>query len=178
VIHKAQSRNHVWSYDFLEEHTVKGKRLRILAVMDEFTRECLALLVDRSITSDKVVDLLDWLFLIYGTPQYLRSDNGPELVAHKVQDWLAAVGCQTIYISPGSPWENAYIESFIGKFRKECVDRYLFHTLEETRNIIEDWRREYNHYRPHSALGYLPPTAFAAQHSQTPLPNQEDHIRV
>jgi len=178
VIHKAQSRNHVWSYDFLEEHTVKGKRLRILAVMDEFTRECLALLVDRSITSEKVVDLLDWLFLIYGTPQYLRSDNGPELVAHKVQDWLAAVGCQTIYISPSSPWENAYIESFIGKFRKECVDRYLFHTLEETRNTIEDWRQEYNHYRPHSALGYLPPSAFAAQHSQTPLPNQEDHIRV
>jgi len=96
----------------------------------------------------------------------------------EVQDWLAAVGCQTIYISPSSPWENAYIESFIGKFRKECVDRYLFHTLEETRNTIEDWRREYNHYRPYSALGYLPPSAFAAQHSQTPLPNQEDHIRV
>jgi len=85
---------------------------------------------------------------------------------------------KTIYISPSSPWENAYIESFIGKFRKECVDRYLFHTLEETRNIIEDWRRDYNHYRPHSALGYLTPSAFAAQYSQTPLPNQEDHIRV
>jgi transposase InsO family protein len=125
-----------------------------------------------------VVDLLDWLFRVYGTPQHLRSDNGPELVARKVQDWLAEQGCQTIYISPGSPWENAYIESFIGKFRKECVDRYLFYTLVDTRSIIEAWREEYNHYRPHSALGYLPPTAFAAQHSQPPLPNQEERTRV
>ena len=178
VIHKAQFRNHVWSYDFLEEHTVRGKRLRILAVIDEFTRECLALLVDRSITSDKVVDLLDWLFLIYGTPQHLRSDNGPELIAHKVQDRLAEQGCQTIYISPGSPWENAYIESFIGKFRKECADRYLFYTLEETRSIIEAWREEYNNYRPHSSLGYLPPSAFAAQHSQSLLPDQDEPIKV
>jgi putative transposase len=178
VVNKAQYRNHVWSYDFLEEHTVKGKRIRILAVMDEFTRECLALLVDRSITSDKVVDLLDWLFQIYGIPQHLRSDNGPELVAHKVQNWLARQGCQTLYISPGSPWENAYIESFIGKFRKECVDRYLFYTLEETRNIIETWREEYNQYRPHSALNYLSPTAFAAQHSQPALSKQEKPIKV
>jgi transposase InsO family protein len=125
-----------------------------------------------------VVDLLDWLFRVYGTPQHLRSDNGPELVARKVQDWLAEQGCQTIYISPGSPWENAYIESFIGKFRKECVDRYLFYTLVDTRSIIEAWREEYNHYRPHSALGYLPPTAFAAQHSQPFLPNQEECTRV
>lgn len=178
VIHKAQHRNHVWSYDFLEEHTVKGKRLRILAVIDEFTRECLALLVDRSITSNEVVDLLDWLFLVYGKPQHIRSDNGPELVAKKVRRWLAKRDCQTIYISPGSPWENAYIESFIGKFRKECVDRYLFYTLKETRRIVEDWRQEYNHYRPHSSLDYLPPSAFAAQLSQNDLPDQEEHVRV
>jgi len=178
VIHKAQYRNHVWSYDFLEEHTVKGKRLRILAVIDEFTRECLALLVDRSITSHEVVDLLDWLFLVYGKPQHIRSDNGPELVAKKVQSWLAEQGCGTIYISPGSPWENAYIESFIGKLRRECVDRYLFYTLKETRSIVEDWRQEYNHYRPHSSLGYLPPSAFAAQLSQNDLPDQEEPIRV
>ncbi len=178
VIHKARYRNHVWSYDFLEEHTVKGSRLRILAVIDEFTRECLALLADRSITSDKVVDLLDWLFLVYGRPQHLRSDNGPELVAHKVQDWLARQGCQTIYITPGSPWENAYIESFIGKFRKECVDRYLFYTLQETRSIIEDWREEYNHFRPHSALGYMTPAAFATQHAQIPLSDHQDQVRV
>ncbi len=178
VFHKAQYRNHVWSYDFLEEHTVRGKRLRILAVIDEFTRECLALLMDRSITSNEVVDLFDWLFLICGKPEFLRSDNGPEMVAHKVQDWLADQDCQTIYIAPGSPWENAYIESFIGKFRKECVDRYLFYTMEEARSIIEDWRNEYNHYRPHSALGYLPPSAFAAQHSQPSLPDQKEPVRV
>jgi len=178
VIHKAQYRNHVWSYDFLEEHTVRGKRIRILAIIDEFTRECLALLVDRSITSDKVVDLLDWLFQIYGTPQHLRSDNGPELVAHNVQEWLPRQGCQTLYITPGSPWENPYIESFIGKFRKECVDRYLFYTLEETRSIIETWREDYNQYRPHSSLDYLSPTAFAAQHSQPALSNQEKRIKV
>jgi len=177
VIHKAQYRNHVWSYDFLEEHTVKGKRLRILAVIDEFTRECLALMVDRSITSNEVVELLDWLFLIYGTPQHLRSDNGPELTAHKVQDWLKEQGCQAMYISPGSPWENPYIESFIGKFRKECVDRYLFYTMKEARSIIEDWRNEYNQYRPHSALGYLPPAAFAAQQT-LPLPDRQETITV
>jgi transposase InsO family protein len=178
VIHKARYRNHVWSYDFLEEHTVKGNRLRILAVIDEFTRECLALMVDRSITSDKVVDLLDWLFMVHGKPQHLRSDNGPELVAHKVQDWLARQGCQTIYITPGSPWENAYIESFIGKFRKECVDRYLFYTLQETRSIIEDWREEYNQFRPHSALGYMTPAAFVAKHVQIPLSGHQDQVRV
>lgn len=178
VVHKAEYRNQVWSYDFLEEHTVRGKRIRILAVMDEFTRECLAFLAERSITSDKVVDLLDWLFQIYGTPQYLRSDNGPELVAHNVQEWLSGQGCQTLYISPGSPWENAYIESFIGKFRQECTNRYLFYTLAETRSIIEIWREEYNQYRPHSALDYLSPTAFAAQHSQLTLSNQEKRIKV
>jgi transposase InsO family protein len=178
VIQKAQYRNHVWSYDFLEEHTVRGKRLRILAVIDEFTRECLALLVDRSITSNEVVDLFEWLFLVYGKPQHIRSDNGPEMIAHKVQDWLAEQGCGAIYISPGSPWENAYIESFIGKLRKECVDRYLFYTLKEARRIVEDWRQEYNHFRPHSSLGYLPPSAFAAQQSQSSLPDQEEPVRV
>jgi transposase InsO family protein len=178
VIHKAQYRNHVWSYDFLEDRTQNNRRLRFLAVIDEFTRECLALLVDRSITSEKVVCLLDWLFLAYGTPQHLRSDNGPEFVAHKVQDWLAERNCQTLYITPGSPWENPYIESFIGKFRKECLDRYLFFNLRETQTIIEDWRDEYNHYRPHSALGYMTPAAFAAQHVQIPLSDYQDQVRV
>jgi transposase InsO family protein len=178
VIHKAQYRNHVWSYDFLEDRTQNGRRLRILAVIDEFTRECLALLVDRSITSEKVVGLLDWLFLAYGAPQHLRSDNGPEFVARKVQDWLAERNCQTLYITPGSPWENAYIESFNGKFRKECLDRYLFFNLRETQTIIEDWRDEYNYYRPHSALGYMAPVAFAAQHSHIPLSDHQDRVRV
>ena len=178
VIHKAQYRNHVWSYDFLEDRTQNGRRLRILAVIDEFTRECLALLVECSITSDKVVGLLDWLFLAYGAPQHLRSDNGPEFVARKVQDWLAERNCQTLYITPGSPWENAYIESFNGKFRKECLDRYPFFNLRETQTIIDDWRDEYNYYRPHSALGYKAPAAFAAQHSQIPLSDHLDRVRV
>jgi len=104
--------------------------------------------VDRSINSEKVVGLLDWLFLAFGTPQHLRNDNGPELVAGKVQDWLAERNRQTIYITPGSPWENASIESFFGKLRKECLDRYLFFTLRETRNIIETWRDEYIHHLP------------------------------
>jgi len=175
-IQKAQYRNHVWSYDFLEEHTQSGKRIRILVIIDEYTREFLAFQVDRSFTSDKVIHLLDWLFRIYGPPQHLRSDNGPEFVAHKVQNWLAEQGCKTLYITPGSPWENAYIESFIGKFRKECLNRYLFFTLLETQKIIEAWRDEYNHFRPHSALNYMTPSAFAAQHSQLTL--HDHHIRV
>jgi len=178
VIHKAEYRNHVWSYDFLEEHTQNGKRIRILVIIDEYTREFLAFQADRSFTSDKVISLLDWLFLVYGPPQYLRSDNGPEFVARKVQDWLAEQSCQTLYIHPGSPWENAYIESFIGKFRKECLDRYLFFTLLETRDMIEAWQEEYNHYRPHSALGYMTPAAFAAKHLQIPLPVLQEQVRV
>ena len=162
----------------MQDRTHNGVPFRILNVIDEFTRECLALMVDRSITSSEVVDLLEWLFLVYGRPQHIRSDNGPELFAKKVQNWLAEQGCQTIYISPGNPWENAYIESFIGNFRKECADRYLFYTLKETRNIVESWRQEYNYYRPHSSLGYLPPSAFAAQLPQPPLPDQEKTIRV
>jgi len=178
VIEKAQYRNHVWSYDFLEEQTQNGKRIRILVLIDEYTREFLAFQADRSFTSEKVINLLDWSFQIYGTPQHLRSDNGPEFVARKVQNWLADRACKTLYINPGSPWENAYIESFIGKFRKECLNRYLFFTLGETRNIIDAWRDEYNHFRPHSALDYMTPSAFAAQHSQIHLPDYQKQVKV
>jgi putative transposase len=161
VIHKAERRNHVWSYDFLEDRTEKGGKLRILTVMDEFTRESLAILVGRSIPSAQVIHLLEWLFLVQGTPEHLRSDNGPELVAQAVQDWLAQCQCQTIYITPGSPWENPYIESFNGKFRAECLDRYVFANVQEAQEITENWRYEYNHYRPHSSLGYLTPVEFS-----------------
>lgn len=163
VIHKAERCNHVWSCDFLEDRTEKGDKLRILTVMDEFSRECLAILVDRSIPSVQVINLLEWLFLVRGTPEHIRSDNGPELVAQAVQEWLAQRDCQTIYITPGSPWENPYIESFIGKFREECLDRYLFVNVQEAQEIAENWRHEYNHYRPHSSLGYLTPIEFAAR---------------
>lgn len=178
VIKKAQYRNHVWSYDFLEEHTQNGKRIRILVLIDEYTREFLSFQVDRSFTSEKVINLLEWTFQIYDTPQYLRSDNGPEFIAKKVQSWLAGKNCKTLYIHPGSPWENGYIESFIGKFRKECLNRYLLFTLEETRQIIEAWRDEYNHFRPHSSLDYLTPAAFASQHLQVPLPDYQEQVKV
>jgi putative transposase len=181
VIHKAERRNHVWSYDFLEDRTERGDKLRILTVMDEFTRECLAILVDRSIPSAQVIHLLEWLFLVRGTPEHLRSDNGPELVAQAVQDWLAQRECKAIYITPGSPWENPYIESFIGKFREECLDRYLFVNVQEAQEIAENWRYEYNHYRPHSSLGYLTPVEFARQGLEISLikdvetfPNRQD----
>lgn len=163
VIHKAERRNHVWSYDFVEDRTEKGNKLRILTVMDEFTRESLATLVDRSIPSIQVINLLEWLFLTRGTPEYIRSDNGPEFVAQAVQEWLAQRQCNTIYITPGSPWENPYIESFIGKLRAECLDRYSFVNVQEAREILENWRHEYNYYRPHSSLGYLAPSEYAGQ---------------
>jgi len=163
VIHKAERRNHVWSYDFLEDRTEKGDKLRFLTVMDEFTRESLAILVGRSISSTQVIDLLEWLFLVHGAPEHIRSDNGPELVAQAVQGWLAQRQCQTIYITPGSPWENPYIESFNGKFRAECLDRYVFVNVQEAQEIAENWRYEYNHYRPHSSLGYLTPVEFAGR---------------
>lgn len=178
VIKKALYRNHVWSYDFLEEQTQNGKRIRILVLIDEYTREFLSFQADRSFTSDKVINLLEWSFQIYGTPQHVRSDNGPEFVARKVQSWLVGKNCKTLYINPGSPWENAYIESFNGKFRKECLNRYLLFTLEETRQIIEAWRDEYNHFRPHSSLDYMTPTAFASQHAQIPLPVYQEHVKV
>ena len=169
VIHKAERRNHVWSYDFLEDRTEQGDKLRFLTVMDEFTRESLAILVGRSIASTQVIDLLEWLFLVYGAPEHLRSDNGPELVAQAAQEWLTQRQCQTIYITPGSPWENPYIESFNGKFRTECLDRYLFINLQEAQEIAENWRYEYNHYRPHSSLGYLTPVEFVGRCLEIPI---------
>jgi transposase InsO family protein len=169
VIHKAEYSNHVWSYDFVEDRTEKGGRLRILTVMDEFTRESLAILVDRSIRSAQVINLLEWLFLVWGVPEYIRSDNGPEFIALAIQEWLEQRQCKTIYITPGSPWENPYIESFIGKLRQECLDRYLFGNVQEAQEILEHWRHEYNHYRPHSSLGYLTPVEFAGRCLKIPL---------
>ena len=108
----------------------------------------------------------------------MRSDNGPEFIAHNIQSWFAEQGCKTLYIHPGSPWENSYIESFLGKFRMECLNRYLFFTLPEIRTIVETWRDEYNHIRPHSALDYLPPSTFAAKHSKIPLLDHQNQVTV
>ena len=160
---KASYPNHVWSYDFAEDRTEKGGKLRILSIMDEFTRESLAIRVERSIKAIDVIDTLEWLFLVRGAPAHMRSDNGPEFVARAVQDWLNRRDCQTIYITPGSPWENPFIESFIGTLRRECLDRYLFTNGREAQKVIAAWQHEYNHFRPHSSLNYLTPAEFASQ---------------
>ena len=151
------SRNHVWSYDFLFTRTSDGRALRLLTVIDEFTRECLAIDVARRITSDDVLGRLTQLFIERGAPQYLRSDNGPEFTAQVVRDWLERVGVQTLYIEPGSPWENGYIESFNGRLRDELLNGEVFDTVREAQVLCDQWRRHYNAVRPHSSLGYRPP---------------------
>ncbi len=161
VVNKAVRKDHVWSYDFVEDRTSGGGRLRCLTIVDEYTRECLALPVRPSAGARKVIETLEWLFLFRGVPEYLRSDNGPEFVAHAVQDWLKEKGVKTLFITPGSPWENPYIESFNGKFRDECLNREIFQSCKEARIMIESWRVEYNERRPHSSLGYMTPSEFA-----------------
>jgi putative transposase len=168
-IFKAERMNHVWTYDFMEDRTERGGKLRILNVVDEYTRECLAIRVERSINSVKVIDTLKWLFLVYGHPEHLRSDNGPEFIANAIQEWLEKTGCRTIYIKPGSPWENPYIESFNGKFRDECLNREIFWNGREAQMVTENWRREYNEERPHSSLGYLTPSEFAQRPNKLTL---------
>lgn len=137
--------------------TQKGRPFRILNVLDEYTRECLAVRVARQLNSDDVQECLAELFCRYGVPAYMRSDNGPEFTAHKIRAWLNELGTGTLFIELGSPWENGYIESFNGKMRDELLNREIFDTLLEVQILIERWRQEYNHIRPHSALGYRPP---------------------
>ena len=148
--------NHVWSYDFVEDRTHDGRKYRMLNIIDEFTRECLAIRVNRKLNSTDVIDILSDLFIMRGVPGHVRSDNGPEFVAKAVQDGIRAVGAKTAYIEPGSPWENGYCESFNSKLRDEPLDGEIFYTLEEARVIIEIWRRCYNEILPHSSLGYKP----------------------
>lgn len=154
---------HVWSYDFVLDRTVDGRPLRILAVVDEYTRECLALKVRRLLCSEDVLEQLTDLFVQRGTPDYLRSDNGPEFTATAVRKWLERVNVQTLFIEPGSPWENGYVESFIGKLRDELLNREIFFTLTEAQVLIERWRVHYNQHRPHSSLGYRPPAPATIQ---------------
>jgi len=150
-------KDHVWSYDFVMGRTVDNRVFRILAIIDEYTRECLALIVNRHIISQDVIEYLYKLFLLRGVPEHIRSDNGPEFTAKEIRRWLKSVGVKTLFIEPGSPWENGYIESFNGKFRDELLNREIFTTLLEAKILIEEWRKEYNQFRPHSALGYRPP---------------------
>jgi transposase InsO family protein len=154
---RAEHKDHVWSYDFVFERTHDGRPIRMLTLVDEFTRECLAIDVERRLDSEDVLERLEALFVSRGTPEYIRSDNGAEFTAKAVREWLGRVGVKTLFIAPGSPWENGYIESFNGKLRDELLDREIFYTLGEAKVLIERWRQEYNMFRPHSALGYRPP---------------------
>ena len=154
--------NHVWSYDFVSAMTQDGRTLRILTLIDEYTRECLALRVARRLNSLEVIDTLADVMLERGIPEHIRSDNGPEFIARELRQWLGRVGTQTLYIERGSPWENGYCESFNGKLRDECLNGEIFYSLKEAQILIERWRVEYNTERPHSALGYRPPAPVAA----------------
>ena len=155
---RPERRDHVWSYDFVHSRTDDGKAFRTLNIIDEYSRECLAIRVDRKLNSGNVIDVLSDLFILRGIPSFIRSDNGPEFVAQAVQDWIKAVGAKTAYIEPGSPWENGYCESFNARFRDEFLNGEIFYSLREAQILIEEWRKHYNTKRPHSALGYRPPT--------------------
>jgi len=154
---RPEHKDHVWSYDFMVDRMANGRPFRILTILDEYTRECLAILVDRHINSQNVIDKLFDLFIFRAIPDYIRSDNGPEFTAKAIRSWLNRMGIKTLFIEPGSPWENGYIESFNGKLRDELLNREVFTTLMEAKVLIENWRQEYNTVRPHSALRYRPP---------------------
>ena len=154
---RPEHKDHVWSYDFMVERTANGRAFKILNIIDEFTRECLSVKVNRRIKSQDVIEELFNLFIFRGIPKHIRSDNGPEFTARSVRKWLNRLGVKTLFIEPGSPWENGYIESFNGKMRDELLEREIFTTLGEAKVLIGQWRKEYNQVRPHSALGYQPP---------------------
>ncbi|MEQ9454677.1 MAG: IS3 family transposase [Phycisphaeraceae bacterium] len=150
-------KDHVWAYDFVADRTRGGRSIRMLVIVDEFTRECLSIDVARGLKHDDVLERLAWLMSTRGVPEHIRSDNGSEFTARRVREWLAKVGVKTLFIEPGSPWENGYVESFNGKLRDELLARERFDTLKEAKVLVERWRVHYNTQRPHSSLGYLPP---------------------
>jgi putative transposase len=162
VRHRATHRGHVWAWDFIHDRTADGRPLKWLSVVDEYTRECVALEVRRGMTAAAVVEVLAGLVRERGAPGHIRSDNGPEFIAKAIREWLARAGIGALYIEPGSPWENGYAESFHSRLRDELLEREEFTTLLEAQVLGRDWRREYDHERPHSALGYQTPAAFAA----------------
>ena len=167
VRYKATHRNHVWSYDFVSDRTEDGRQLKLLVVIDEFTRECLAIEAARSFTARDVILTLQYLFAVRGAPQHIRSDNGPEFVAHEVQRWLNQAMVRTLYINKASPWENGYVESFNGKLRDELLNRELFLGLDEARYVVDEWRLDYNHRRPHSGIGWQTPASYAVMCDRT-----------
>ena len=158
-----QYSNHIWSYDFLSERLENGQLVKLLVVVDEFTRECLAIDVNRKIKGPDVVEVLRYLFTVRGAPEFIRSDNGPEFISNAVKKWLEVSNVKTLFVAPGSPWENGYIESFNSKLRDELLNRELFLHIDELRYVADRWRMDYNHYRPHSSLDYMAPAAFASR---------------
>ena len=159
---RAERANHVWSCDFVEDRTHDGRKFRMLCVIDEFTREALAILVERRLNAADVLETMADLMLRRGPPAYLRSDNGPEFIARALREWMAAVGVRTAYIEPGSPWENGYCESFNGRLRDELLNGEIFFSLREAQVVVEAWRVHFNAVRPHSSLNYRPPAPEAA----------------
>ena len=166
---RPERKNHVWSYDLMAARTQEGRAFRILTILDEYTRESLNITVSRRMTSQEVIYQLAELFVERGIPEHIRSDNGPEFIAQELRKWLGKLGTRTLYIEPGSPWENGYCESFNGKLRDEFLNGEIFYSLKEAQILTERWRVEYNTERPHSALGYRPPAP------QAILPKQEGH---
>ena len=173
---RSERPDHVWSYDFIHDQTADGRGLKMPPVVDEFTRECLTIEVERRLTAKDVVSTLEYLFEARGDPEFIRGDHGPEFIAEAVRTWLASRGARTPYIAPGSPWENASSETFNGRRRDELLDRELFETLKEAKVILEDHRLDYNQRRPHGSLGYRTPAEFAAgpiKPGVAPLPPAE-----
>ena len=165
---QATHRNHVWTWDFIFDRTDKGSTLKMLTMLDEYTRQCLAIRVERQIRSEQVLATLWQAMTTYGIPEHIRSDNGTEFIAQKIQAWLRDNQIKTLYIDPGSPWQNGYIESFHSRFRDEYLNREWLLNLCEARVVIEDWRQHYNTERPHSRLGYLSPEGFIENRNVSP----------
>jgi putative transposase len=178
---RAERKDHVWCWDFVFDHTTSGSQLKWLSIVDEHTRECLALKVDRSITSEDVIDTLAELFAMRGVPKCIRSDNGPEFIAQAIRRWLHHVNVEALYIEPGSPWQNGYAESFHSRVRDEFLALEMFESLSAAKRLTRQWREDYNHHRPHSSLGYMTPIEFAARcaasapASATPQPALQQH---
>jgi putative transposase len=169
--------NHVWSHDFVKAMTHDGRALRILVLIDEYTRECLALRVARRLGSLQVIETLADVMLVRGIPEHVRSDNGPEFIAEELRKWLGKVGTRTLYIEAGSPWEYVFCESFIGLFRVEFLNGEIFYSLQEAQVLTERWRVEYNTQRPHSALSYKPPAPQALSPKQARHGDMENTAR-
>jgi putative transposase len=175
-VKRAEFINHVWTYDFICDQTADGRPLKLLTLLDEFTRESLAIEVSRSIRSKDVIEVLGYLFMVRGVPGCIRSDNGPEFISDAIKRWFIESSVETLYIEPGCPWQNGYIESFHSRFRTELLNRELFHSVSEAKVLVEAWRLEYNNHRPHSSLADMTPAEFAggciASASASPTPQQ------